>query len=79
MSLARSMEEARRWGQQRVEWNEDGRPVWVHVCVDKTERITLPLGQEFWQADQANDTVTPSLSCEKCSVHGWWTNGSFWW
>jgi hypothetical protein len=62
--------------QQIVEW-EDGRPVWVHPCSDGTERITLPLGANLWQADQPTDTVSPSLSCDRCGTHGWWTSGQW--
>lgn len=61
---------------QTVEW-EDGRPVWLHPCTTSTERVTLPLGAHLWQGDQANDTVTPSLLCDRCGTHGWWTGGQW--
>ena len=60
--------------QQAVEW-DDNRPVWVHPCTTGTERITLPLGANRWQAERVADTVTPSLSCSTCGTHGWWTGG----
>jgi hypothetical protein len=63
---------------QTVEW-EDSRPIWVHTCADRVERITLPLGSRRWHGDEATDTVTPSLSCNECGAHGWWTHGDWWW
>ncbi len=64
--------------KQQIEWDEDDRPIWVHECTGRTERVQLPLGAQLWQADRATDTVTPSLSCSECNMHGWWSQGKFW-
>lgn len=36
----------------------------------------LPIGPAGWTVEQAEPlTITPSIKCGRCKVHGWWTAG----
>lgn len=38
----------------------------------------LPLGQDKWQLVQADPlTISPSILCGECGIHGFWTNGAW--
>ena len=68
----------------RVERDEDGHPVFVHVCDYGEEaledlrysesRATLPLAPQGW-AWSADGGLTPSLLCGICKLHGFWIGG----
>lgn len=66
----------------RVERDEDGRPVWIHVCRDEEVRVTLPLGEHGWTWT-ADGGLEPSILCHPgggCGVHGYWVGGEHpWW
>ncbi|WP_327047303.1 hypothetical protein OG320_05260 [Microbispora sp. NBC_01189] len=64
----------------RVERDDDGRPVWVHLCAgtppdfDPVARVTLPLGPQGWEWT-ADGGLTPSILCHNCGIHGFWMGG----
>lgn len=63
----------------RVDRDDDGHPVWVHVCPaagpEFTDpiRATLPLGVDGWQWT-GDGGLVPSILCG-CGVHGFWIGG----
>ena len=66
----------------RVERDEDGRPVWIHVCCGEEVRVccgeevraVLPLGERGW-AWTEDGGLSPSIRCHGCGVHGYWVGG----
>lgn len=61
---------------------EDGEHVEVwHDCDAHFGRAqaTLPLGANGWTVQQREPlTVTPSILCHGCQLHGWITDGRWW-
>lgn len=61
----------------RVERDDDGHPVWIHVCSGGEEiRAVLPLGERGWEWT-GDGGLTPSILCHPggCGVHGFWVGG----
>lgn len=65
------------------ELDDDGVHVHVrHQCTRPTSwppvEATLPIGPEGWTTVQADPlTVTPSVHCTECGLHGFITNGAW--
>lgn len=61
----------------------DGRHVTVeHQCKRPASwppvRATLPLGPDGWTVTATDPlTVTPSVHCQECGMHGFITNGEW--
>lgn len=61
----------------RIDWDDMGRPRWVHRCGNSTSDSLLPLGPDRWEASIVMNTITPSLYCPLCRTHGFWVNGAW--
>ena len=69
--------------------HEDGKHFWwLHECDSEGGRwavkvgfkpeTMLPLGASGWTVVSKDPlTVTPSILCHKCKVHGWIRNGEW--
>lgn len=53
----------------------DERPRWTHRC--RGQLVDSGLDNNRWTWDSATNTVTPSLHCLRCGLHGFWTNGAW--
>jgi Family of unknown function (DUF6527) len=52
--------------------------LFVHDCKEKDNHSRyLPISPDGWQFDPLSNTVTPSIQCLVCNVHGFWTNGEW--
>lgn len=52
--------------------------VW-HDCIRVRALATLPLGGNGWTVTQYEPlTITPSILCRACQLHGWITDGQWW-
>lgn len=48
-------------------------PEFFHTCADgRVHRTFLPLGPDGW-AWQDDGSLEPSVNCEACHTHGFWT------
>lgn len=61
---------------------EDGHAIIEHTCLNRDhqpERIRAVLPNGPWQIKDTDPlTVTPSVHCRWCGLHGWITAGAFW-
>ena len=60
-------------------WAEPHRLAFRHVC-DRGDRgvytVNIPLHPDHKVSDDG-ETVTPSILCPDCGLHGYWTNGKW--
>lgn len=77
--------------EPRCEPVDEKRFLFVHDChdldlVDGTLKQTptpgdtryLPLGERGWSwVGEPGQTLTPSIHCERCGTHGFWTDGQW--
>jgi len=63
----------------RVERDEDDHPVFFHVCtrVAVVERRTLALSRAMGWWWESENTLMPSIHCQRCGTHGWWRDGQW--
>lgn len=61
----------------RIDWDDFGRPLFVHLCQGQRYTERLPVSDEHWWADIVNNTVCPSIACQVCGLHGFWVNGEW--
>lgn len=55
---------------------EEDRVVFTHQCLGESVEATLNSAE--WRVTQEQPlTVEPSVSCGRCGLHGWITNGWF--
>lgn len=61
----------------RVEPHErEDRFTFIHVCHKGMVRTTvLPVGSSSWKWNREADTITPSILCRGCGLHGYWEQG----
>lgn len=65
---------------------DDGEHIeWRHDCVERDSGVqmdlvlaSLPIGESGWQVEQVEPlTVSPSILCHRCRVHGFIRNGQW--
>lgn len=59
--------------------DKDGAHLWwVHDCSIPKQYTRLPLGPAHWHLEKSDPiTITPSILCEACKIHGFITNGEW--
>jgi hypothetical protein len=76
--------------EPRVEKVDDDRFLFIHDCFD-SQRVDgqvvqvpdpqskryLPLGEGGWVWTSDGQSILPSIHCQRCGAHGYWTNGEW--